>query len=116
MNVPVSEDSRADADAGATARGFACPTCRRRIEETALCPRCGTELDQLHRLRQASERGRCLGWQHLLTGDAAQAVEAFDAALRRRDTPEARRGRAVALAAAGRFGEALEELRRREPR
>lgn len=92
-----------------------CPTCRRRIEEEATCPRCGTEIETLRRIAEAADRLVAEGWRLLHAGDgrpdgrpdgASAALRAFEAAMRLRATEGARRGRIVALAACRRFPEA----------
>ncbi len=88
-----------------------CPTCRRRIEGEDHCPRCGTGMEMLRRIAAEAERLTGEGWSRLRaaggeTAGASAALAVFETALRLRDTPGARQGRVVALAACGRFGEA----------
>ena len=88
----------------------ACPTCRRTVAGEEVCPRCGTDLRQLHRVAAWAQRRFREGVALLRRSRGTEAVAAFDAALRLRDSPAARHGRMVALAGDGRFAEALREI------
>ena len=88
----------------------ACPTCRRSGINADICPRCGTDLGQLNRIVALAEYFSRDGRRLLRQSRNAEAVAAFDAALALYDSPASRRGRAVALAGASRFTEALREI------
>lgn len=86
-----------------------CPTCRRQSQDgSAQCPRCGTELSELHRLIERAEQTLRQGWTFLANGDYEKASKAFLASRRLKKTQESARGLALSHLGAGQLIEALQ--------
>lgn len=84
-----------------------CPTCGRNLAGEDTCPRCATEVEVLHRLRESArahlDRARSL----LRSGRPEEAGEAFRAARALVASEDAAQGIAVCFLCRGRFREAV---------
>lgn len=58
-----------------------CPACRGRLDDTALCSRCGCDYTHAYRAETQAHRLTCRAIQAWAMGDARQAATHINAAL-----------------------------------